>query len=61
LQQIDQARGDLYAIQDELEFIKVQVARLPTRNEVSRAAMLGMLGCAVAAVTLIETFSRSCL
>jgi hypothetical protein len=47
--------------QDDLDFIKVQLARLPTRNEVWRAAMLGMLGGAVAAVTLIEAFSRSCL
>ncbi len=62
LRQADQVRGDLYAIQDDLDFIKVQLARLPTRNEVWRAAMLGMLGGAVAAVTLIEAFSsRSCL
>jgi hypothetical protein len=39
--QVDQARGDLYAIQGDLDFIKVQLARLPTRNEVWRAAMLG--------------------
>jgi hypothetical protein len=44
LPQIDQARGDLYALQDDLDFIRVQLARLPTRNEVWRAAMLGMLG-----------------
>jgi hypothetical protein len=30
LRQIDQARGDLYAIADDLEFIKTQLARLPT-------------------------------
>src|SRR3984893_14296030 len=60
LRQIDQARGDLYAIHDDLDFIKLQLAQLPTRNEVWRAAMLGMLGGAVAAVTLIETFARSC-
>jgi hypothetical protein len=34
------------------EFIKIQLSRLPTRNEIWRAAMLGMLGGAVAAVTL---------
>jgi hypothetical protein len=51
LRQIDQARGDLYALQDDLDFIRVQLARLPTRNEVWRAAMLGMLGGAAAAVT----------
>jgi hypothetical protein len=49
LRQVDQARGDLYGISDDLEFIKLQLARLPTRNEVWRAAMLGMLGGAVAA------------
>jgi hypothetical protein len=59
LRQADQIRGDLYGIQDELDFIKVQLARLPTRNEVWRAAMLGMLGGAVAVVTLIEAFARS--
>jgi hypothetical protein len=51
--------GDLYGIQDDLDFIKVQLARLPTRNEVWRAAMLGMLRGAVAAVTLIEAFARA--
>jgi hypothetical protein len=50
LRQADQIRGDLYGIQDDLDFIKLQLARLPTRNEVWRAAMLGMLGGAVAAV-----------
>jgi hypothetical protein len=60
LRQADQIRGDLYGLQDDLNFIKVQLARLPTKNEVWRAAMLGMIGGAVAAVTLIETFARSC-
>jgi hypothetical protein len=60
LRQVDQARGDLYGIQHDLDFIKVQLARLPTRNEVWRAAMLGMLRGAVAAVTLIEAFSQAC-
>jgi hypothetical protein len=61
LRQADQARGDLYAIHDDLDFIKHQFARLPTGNEIRRAAMLGMLGGAVAAVTLIEAFARPCL
>ena len=61
LRQADQIRGDFYALQDDLEFIKVQFAQLPTRNEVWRAAMLGTRGGAVAAVTLIETFARACL
>jgi hypothetical protein len=59
LRQADQIRGDLYGIQDDLDFIKAQIARVPTRNEVWRAAMLGIIGGAVAAVTLIEGFARS--
>jgi hypothetical protein len=58
LRQADAARDDFAAIQDDLEFIKIQLARLPTRNEVWRAALMGMLGGAVAAVTLIEAFTR---
>jgi len=60
LRQADQIRGDLYALQDDLDFIKVQFAQSPTRNEVWRAAMLGMLGGAVAAVTLIEGVRAAC-
>ena len=48
LRQADQIRGDLYGIRDDLDFIKVQLAWLPSRNEVWRAAMLGMIGGAVA-------------
>jgi hypothetical protein len=33
LRQIDAARGDLYAIADDLDFLKVRLARLPTRRE----------------------------
>jgi hypothetical protein len=58
LRQADQIRGD--GNQDELDFIKVQLAHLPRRDEVWRAAMLGMLRGAVAAVTLIEAFARAC-
>jgi len=61
LRQADQTRSDFYGLQDDLDFTKVQLAHLPTRNEVWRAAMLGILGGAVAAVTLIEGFARSCL
>jgi hypothetical protein len=41
------------------DLLKAQIARLLTRNEVWRAAMLGMIGGAVAAVTLIEAFARA--
>jgi hypothetical protein len=44
LRQADQIRGDLYGISDDLDFIKVQLARLPTRNEVWRAAKMADTG-----------------
>jgi hypothetical protein len=40
LRQVDQARGDLYGIADNLEFIKEQLARVPTRKEVAQTALL---------------------
>jgi hypothetical protein len=59
--QADQARADLALIEGELEAIHKRLSQLPTRNEMWRAALMGMLGGAVAAVTLIEAFARSCL
>jgi hypothetical protein len=47
--------------EDALEAIHKRLSQLPTRNEVWRAAMLGMLGGAVAAVTFVEAFARACL
>jgi len=41
LRQANQIRGDLYGLQDDLDFIKVQLARLPTRNEVGARRCLG--------------------
>jgi hypothetical protein len=61
LRQVDQARTDFAIIEDELEAIHRRLSQLPTRNDVWRAAMLGLLGGAVTAVTLIEAISRSCL
>jgi hypothetical protein len=40
LRQIDQTRGDLYAIQDEIECMKAQLARLPTRAYFSRTLLM---------------------
>ena len=56
----DPERITLSAVKTDIEFIMHQLARLPTRNEVWRAAMLGMIAGAVAAVTLIEAFARAC-
>src|SRR5229473_3130892 len=43
LRQADQARTDFAIIEDELEAINKRLGQLPTRNEVWRAALLGML------------------
>jgi hypothetical protein len=56
LRQADQARSDFYAIADDLEFIKTQLARLPTRKEVWRAALMGMLAGACLLQTLAFLF-----
>jgi hypothetical protein len=58
LRQADQARGDLYAIQDELDFIKAQLARLPTRRDLARSALMGTLTGSCLTIALIELFSR---
>jgi hypothetical protein len=42
--QLDQARGDLYAISDDLEFLKVHLARIPTRKELARTALAVIFG-----------------
>ncbi len=52
LRQADQARGDLYAIRDELEFIRDRLARQPTRMEMLHL----MLGGSALTVALIELF-----
>jgi hypothetical protein len=49
LRQADQARSDFAIIESELEAIHKRLSQLPTRREVWQAAMLGMIGGAVAA------------
>ena len=55
LRQADQARDDFAAILDELEFVKSQLARLPTRAYVSRMALMATcsLSALIAAVALM--------
>jgi hypothetical protein len=54
LHQADQARNDFAAISDELDFIKGQLARLPTRRDLARMAIATMVGGAGLAVIAIE-------
>jgi hypothetical protein len=55
LRQADQARDDFAAILDELEFVKGQLALMPTRAYVSRMALMATcsLSALIAAVALL--------
>jgi len=57
LRQADQAREDFAQILDELDFLRSQIARLPTRSEVSWIALrltLGALAAVLVALLLIR-------
>jgi hypothetical protein len=58
LQQADQARSDFYAIESELDIIKAQLARLPTRKELARIALGVIFGAAGLVIAWIEAFWR---
>ena len=54
LRQADKAREDFAAILDELDFVKMQLSRLPTRAWLSRMALIGFGSiCALLAVVLL--------
>jgi hypothetical protein len=58
LHQIDQARGDLYAIADKIEVLKMQIARLPNRAYVSRLALMATASVWALIGTLALMFTR---
>ena len=58
LRQIDQARGDLYAIGEDLDFIKGQLVRLPTRKEMAQTALLATLTASALVLAGIEALFR---
>jgi hypothetical protein len=57
LRQADQARTDFAIIEDELEAIYARVARLPSRREVWRVCLIGMVGGTVLTTALGFAFS----
>jgi hypothetical protein len=61
LRQVDQARGDLYAIAEELAVIQAQLAMLPTRKHVARLVLLASLTMAALVLAGIEGLWRHCL
>jgi hypothetical protein len=58
LQQVDLARADFAAILDELDFVKGQLARLPTRKDLARIALVTMIATAGLVLLGIELLSR---
>jgi hypothetical protein len=58
LRQADQARTDFAAIADDLDFIKSQLARLPTRKEQALKPLYIMVGSAGLVIAWIELFRR---
>jgi hypothetical protein len=56
LRQIDQARRSLSGVADDLDFIRSQLARIPTRKDLARTA-LGIIFCAAALVILFRVGS----
>jgi hypothetical protein len=58
LRQADQARTDFAIIEDHLEAIHARLARVPTRAEMARTALMGMIGGAGLVILWIEVFWR---
>jgi hypothetical protein len=58
LRQIDQARGDLYAITEELAVLQAQLVRLPTRTDLTRLMLLATLTGTALVLAGIEVFLR---
>jgi hypothetical protein len=58
LRQADQARADFAAIADDLDFIKGQLARIPTWKELARLMLLAMTSGAALTTVLTLIFLR---
>jgi hypothetical protein len=56
LRHADQARTDFAIIEDDLEAIYARVARLPSRGEVWRVCLIGMVGGPVLTTALCLAF-----
>jgi hypothetical protein len=61
LRQADQAREDFASITEDLDFIKSQLSRLPTRKELALRPSYVMFGGAGLVILWIELFRHACL
>jgi hypothetical protein len=58
LRRIDQTRGDLDAIADEVEFLRAQLAQMPTRMDMARLVLLATLTTSALVLAGIEALFR---
>ena len=56
LRQTDQVRCDFAEISEEMDFIRSQLARLPTRKEMARTTLLAMTSGAALTILLALAF-----
>ena len=58
LRQADQARTDFAAIESDLQFVMGQLARLPTRRDLAKAALGIIIATAALVILWAEAFWR---
>jgi len=58
LQQADRAREDFAEILDELDFVKLQLSRLPTRRDLAKVALGIIFATAALVILWAEAFWR---
>ena len=58
LRQVRPARADVYVIAHDIEFLKAQLARVPTRMEIARLVLLATLTTAALVLAGIEALFR---
>jgi len=58
LRQADQARTDFAAIETDLQFVMGQLARLPTRRDLAKAALGIIISTAALVILWAEAFWR---
>ena len=58
LRQADQARTDFAAIESDLQFVMGQLARLPTRRDLAKAALGTIISTAALVILWAEAFWR---
>jgi hypothetical protein len=58
LRRADRARADFHAIADKLDFVKLQLWRLPTRRDIAHTALASSSPAAALDILWFEAFWR---